>query len=40
MPGTMRYRVTETVSLGGIPVQLVDTAGLREAVDEAELIGI
>jgi tRNA modification GTPase len=39
-PGTTRDLVTETVSLGGIPVQLVDTAGLREAVDEAELIGI
>jgi tRNA modification GTPase len=40
MPGTTRDLVTETVSLGGIPLQLVDTAGLREAVDEAESIGI
>lgn len=40
MPGTTRDLVTETVSLGGIPVQLVDTAGLREAADEAESIGI
>jgi len=39
-PGTTRDLVTETVSLGGIPLQLVDTAGLREAEDEAELIGI
>ena len=39
-PGTTRDLVTETVSLGGIPLQLVDTAGLREAADEAESIGI
>ena len=39
-PGTTRDLVTETVSLGGIPLQLVDTAGLREAADEAERIGI
>jgi tRNA modification GTPase len=39
-PGTTRDLVTETVSLGGIPLQLVDTAGLREATDEAEFIGI
>ena len=40
LPGTTRDLVTETVSLGGIPLQLVDTAGLREARDEAELMGI
>jgi tRNA modification GTPase len=39
-PGTTRDLVTETVSLGGIPVQLVDTAGLRQAADEAESMGI
>lgn len=39
-PGTTRDLVTETVSLGGIPLQLVDTAGLREGADEAERIGI
>jgi tRNA modification GTPase len=39
-PGTTRDLVTERVSLGGIPVELVDTAGLREARDEAEQIGI
>jgi tRNA modification GTPase len=32
--------VTERMSLGGIPLELVDTAGLREARDEAESIGI
>src|SRR6185437_15233828 len=40
MPGTTRDLVTETVSLGGIPLQLIDTAGLREARDEAESIGV
>ncbi len=31
LPGTTRDLVTETVALGGIPVRLVDTAGIREA---------
>jgi tRNA modification GTPase len=40
MPGTTRDLVTERVSIEGIPVELIDTAGLREASDEAESIGI
>jgi tRNA modification GTPase len=39
-PGTTRDLVTETVAIGGIPVNLVDTAGIRRALDEAESIGI
>ncbi|MGC2707500.1 MAG: GTP-binding protein, partial [Candidatus Sulfotelmatobacter sp.] len=39
-PGTTRDLVSETVAIGGIPVQLVDTAGIRQALDEAESIGI
>jgi tRNA modification GTPase len=39
-PGTTRDLISETVSLGGIPVELVDTAGIRRALDEAESIGI
>jgi tRNA modification GTPase len=39
-PGTTRDLVTETVALGGIPLKLIDTAGLRESSDEAESIGI
>ncbi len=39
-PGTTRDLVTETVAIGGIPVKLVDTAGIRRALDEAESIGI
>lgn len=40
VPGTTRDLVTETMSLGGIPIRLVDTAGIRAANDEAEGMGI
>ncbi len=39
-PGTTRDLVTETVAIGGIPVRLVDTAGIRQSLDEAESIGV
>ena len=39
-PGTTRDLVTERISLDGIPLELVDTAGLREAVEEVEQLGI
>jgi tRNA modification GTPase len=49
-PGTTRDTVTERISLEGIPVELIDTAGLRDSadapqgsaklLDEAESIGI
>jgi len=39
-PGTTRDLVSETVAIGGIPLKLVDTAGIRQALDEAESIGI
>ncbi len=39
-PGTTRDLVSETVALGGIPVRLVDTAGIRSASDEAESLGV
>ena len=43
-PGTTRDTVTERISLGGIPLELVDTAGLREgtreSLEEAEQLGI
>jgi tRNA modification GTPase len=39
-PGTTRDLVSETVSIGGIPVRLMDTAGIRTALDEAESIGV
>ncbi|HEY3971471.1 MAG TPA: tRNA uridine-5-carboxymethylaminomethyl(34) synthesis GTPase MnmE [Candidatus Sulfotelmatobacter sp.] len=39
-PGTTRDLVSETVAIGGIPVKLVDTAGIRQSFDEAESMGI
>ena len=39
-PGTTRDLVSETVAIGGLPVRLVDTAGIRRALDEAESIGV
>ncbi|MGO9418404.1 MAG: tRNA uridine-5-carboxymethylaminomethyl(34) synthesis GTPase MnmE [Terracidiphilus sp.] len=39
-PGTTRDLVTERISLDGIPLELVDTAGLREAFEEVEQLGI
>ena len=40
IPGTTRDTVSERIALGGIPLEVVDTAGLREAADEAERLGI
>ncbi len=39
-PGTTRDLISETVAIGGIPVRLVDTAGIRPALEEAESIGV
>ncbi|QLA17217.1 tRNA uridine-5-carboxymethylaminomethyl(34) synthesis GTPase MnmE [Desulfolutivibrio sulfoxidireducens] len=39
VPGTTRDYLEETLDLGGMPVRLVDTAGLRETPDEAERLG-
>jgi tRNA modification GTPase len=40
IPGTTRDTIEETANIRGLPVVLVDTAGLREAGDELELEGI
>jgi tRNA modification GTPase len=40
IPGTTRDTVSETASLEGIPVKLVDTAGIRQGKDEVERLGI
>jgi len=39
-PGTTRDLVTERVAIDGIPVDLIDTAGLRDSSDEAERLGV
>jgi tRNA modification GTPase len=39
-PGTTRDTVTERIALEGIPLELVDTAGMRESGEEAEQLGI
>lgn len=38
--GTTRDRIVSSVLLDGIPVSLVDTAGIRDARDEVEQLGI
>ena len=38
--GTTRDTIEEFVTINGIPLKLVDTAGIREAKDEVEKIGI
>jgi tRNA modification GTPase len=40
LPGTTRDAVSSVASLDGLPVVVVDTAGLREATDEIERIGV
>ena len=38
--GTTRDTIEEFVNINGIPLNLIDTAGIREAKDEVEMIGI
>ena len=40
IPGTTRDLVSETASIGGIPVKLFDTAGIREGAEPVEAMGI
>jgi tRNA modification GTPase len=43
IPGTTRDKISETLQIEGVPVHVVDTAGLREVLeagDEVERIGI
>jgi tRNA modification GTPase len=40
IPGTTRDTIEEVINLGGIPLRLVDTAGVRESDDNIETQGI
>jgi tRNA modification GTPase len=40
IPGTTRDLVSETAAIGGIPVKLYDTAGIRESAEHIESLGI
>jgi tRNA modification GTPase len=40
VPGTTRDTLSESLDIGGVPVVLTDTAGLRETSDDVETLGI
>ncbi|WP_334110207.1 tRNA uridine-5-carboxymethylaminomethyl(34) synthesis GTPase MnmE, partial [Thermodesulfitimonas autotrophica] len=40
VPGTTRDIIEEVVNVKGIPLRVLDTAGIREAVEEVEKIGV
>jgi len=40
LPGTTRDALYESTSISGVPVRLIDTAGIRETADLVESIGV
>jgi tRNA modification GTPase len=38
--GTTRDTITQTIHLNGVPLDVIDTAGLRDTTDEVERLGI
>jgi len=40
IPGTTRDKVSQTIQIEGVPLHVIDTAGLRDAHDEVERIGV
>ena len=40
IPGTTRDTIEEILNIDGIPFRLIDTAGIREAQDQVEAIGV
>lgn len=40
LPGTTRDTLSETIAIEGVPLNIIDTAGLHDARDEVERLGI
>jgi tRNA modification GTPase len=40
VPGTTRDRIAQPIQIGGLPLDIIDTAGVRNTTDEVESIGI
>lgn len=40
VPGTTRDSIEEVIDISGVPVRIIDTAGIREGVGEVEELGI
>jgi tRNA modification GTPase len=40
VPGTTRDRIAQAIQIGGLPLDIIDTAGVRATNDEVESIGI
>src|SRR5438445_4501160 len=40
IPGTTRDAVRQTIQIEGVPMNIIDTAGLRDTVDEVDAVGI
>ena len=38
--GTTRDKITQTIQIEGVPLHVIDTAGLRDSVDEIEQMGV
>ena len=39
IPGTTRDAIEEFINLGGVPIKIIDTAGIRDTEDLVEKLG-